>query len=187
MKRVSRRTRNYIILIILLMGLWLLLSGMYDLFHTSMGVISVTAVVWLDRKLLQKRFFPPHRKEPPRLRVIYLHYSYFPWLFWQIITSALHVAWVILSPKNIDTSLLFFKTKLPTNTGKVILANSITLTPGTLTIDLSDDEFLVHALTRQSAEGIRSGDFPSRSGKLYGLDPQGFVSAMKIIQSADEI
>jgi hypothetical protein len=56
---------------------------------------------------------------------------------------------------------------------KVILANSITLTPGTITVDLMGDEFLVHALTHHTAEGLVCGDMQQRVCKLY--EPSGMT------------
>lgn len=178
--------KNQLVLIVLMMGFWLLLSGMYDLFHISMGVIAVAAVTWLDRKLLRERFFPPHETEPPRLRLGTLHLFYFPWLLWQIVTAALHVAYVILFPKkNINPSVLRFKADLPTNTARVILGNSITLTPGTLTVDLGGNDYLVHSLTDNSSEGIRNGDMPSHVGELYGLHSKEIISDVQVFKSRD--
>jgi multicomponent Na+:H+ antiporter subunit E len=184
-KRISSRTRNYIVLLVLMMGFWLLLSGHYDSFHITLGVISVLLVAWLDSKLLSRRFFPAGEK-PPRLRIIRLHFLYFPWLLWQIIIAALQVAYAIMMPhRTMNVSLLRFRTKLPSITAKVILGNSITLTPGTLTLDIDGDEFLVHSLTDSSAEGILNGDFPDHVGSLFhGSQSKGMTTEMEVITSA---
>ncbi|MCK9230449.1 MAG: Na+/H+ antiporter subunit E [Syntrophales bacterium] len=171
MKNNPHPPKNNAVLLLLMMAFWLVMSGYFDVFHISMGVISVALVFWLDRKLLRERFYPAAEKRP-QLRLGYFHFSYFPWMVWQIIQAALHVARVILTPGDpLNMSLVRFRTRLPSNTSRVILANSITLTPGTLTIDLVGDEFLVHALTDQSSEGIINSDMPDRVGKLY--DPDG--------------
>ncbi len=188
LKQASRRSKNHLVLVVLMMGFWLLLSGMYDLFHISMGVIAVAIVTWLDRKLLRERFFPPHETEPPNLRLAVVHFYYFPWLLWQIVSASLHVAWVILSPRMpLNTSMLRFRADLPTNTARVILGNSITLTPGTLTVDLGGDDFLVHSLTDKSSEGIRNGDMPNHVGKLYGLESQEILADLHVFRTLDDI
>lgn len=179
------RAKNNAVLLVLMMGFWLLLSGLYDIFHIAMGVVSVAIVFWLDRKLMRERFYPGAEKRP-QLRLGYFHFTYFPWMVWQIILAALHVARVILSPpKPMNMSLVRFRTKLPTNTSRVILGNSITLTPGTLTIDLEGDEFLVHALTDKSSEGIINSDMPDHVGKLYDPVAQNVVIECDVIRSAD--
>lgn len=168
-----------------MMGFWLLLSGFFDFFHISMGVVSVAIVFWLDRKLMRERFFPSSEKRP-QLRLGYFHFTYFPWMVWQIIQAALQVAYVILSPgKPMNMSLVRFRTKLPSNTSQVILGNSITLTPGTLTIDIAGDEFLVHSLTDNSAAGIISSDMPDHVGRLYDPSAKNMVIEYDIIRSAD--
>ncbi len=84
--------------------------------------------------------------------VIFKFLIYLVNLFIDIIKANIQVALIVLNPKMpISPTLIEFKTQLKTDLDKVILANSITLTPGTLTVDLEDDVFLVHALTRQNA------------------------------------
>jgi multicomponent Na+:H+ antiporter subunit E len=83
--------------------------------------------------------------------------------------------------------LVRFKTKLPTLASKVILANSITLTPGTITVQLEGDQFLVHALMDVSSTGIIDGSLPGEVAKLYEKSPKQVVQEVKIIKSKAEI
>jgi multicomponent Na+:H+ antiporter subunit E len=93
---------------------------------------------------------------------------YIPWLIWQIFLASLHVAYLVLHPRlPINPTLLRFKTKLPNIAARVILGNSITLTPGTLTVSIDDDEFLVHALADASQSSIVDGSLPKQVAKLY--------------------
>jgi multicomponent Na+:H+ antiporter subunit E len=87
----------------------------------------------------------------------------------------------------VDPSLLRFKTKLPSMSAKVILGNSITLTPGTITIQIEEDEFLVHALMDASSTGIIDGSLPGEVAKLYEKKPTHVVKDVKIIKSGAEI
>jgi len=180
----------------LLLGLWLLISGHYDFFHISMGVFSALMVVLLNYRLRKYYFFEEELAEararikgtftvqPRFLRVLF----YIPWLIWQIVIASLQVAAVVLNPRMpIDPALLRFQTKLPNTSAKVILGNSITLTPGTITIQIKGDEFLVHALMDASSTGIVDGSLPGEVAKLYEKKPEQVVKDIKIIRSEADI
>jgi len=80
---------------------------------------------------------------------------YVPWLIWQIVLSSLLVAVVVVHPKMpIQPRLVRFRTQLPHDLARLTLATSITMTPGTVTLDVQGDEFLVHALTETSAQAL---------------------------------
>ena len=99
---------------------------------------------------------------------------YVPWLAWQIFLASVQVARIVLSPKMSLSPVVFrFEEKLPHNLARTTLANSITLTPGTVTLDVLGDEFVVHALNRESAEELQSaapGDMKSRVGAVFAGD-----------------
>ena len=180
----------------LLLGVWLLLSGHYDVFHTCMGVFSALLVVVLNVRLRKYYFFEEELVEAKaRLKDVFtvrLRYTrvlfYIPWLLWQIVVASLQVTAVVLNPKMpIDPALLRFKTSLPNTSAKVILGNSITLTPGTITIRIKDDEFLVHSLMDVSYSGIADDSLPGEVAKLYQKKPGQVVHDLKIIKSGAEI
>lgn len=172
--------KGTILQFIVLFGLWLLLSGKYDLFHTSIGFFSALAVtlihVRINRYLYyQKEIAAEHTLSYGRFLF------YIPWLIWQIILSSLQVAYVVLHPRiPINPSLLRFKTQLPNIAAKVILGNSITLTPGTLTILIEGDEFLVHALMDASQSSIVDGDLPLHVARLYSRRPSTVIDDIRI-------
>lgn len=79
------------------------------------------------------------------------------WLFWQIILSNIHVLKVALSPRMddlISPKMVRFKTDVTEEISIFVLANSITLTPGTVTVRVEGKRFLVHALTEKAASGL---------------------------------
>ena len=161
-----------------------------------MGVFSCILVVLLHLRLRRYYFYEGEISEakeklkgtaPVRLRFQRVLF-YIPWLIWQIVVASLQVAAAVLNPKMpIDPALLVFKTKLPGTSAKVILGNSITLTPGTITIRIKGDEFLVHALMDASFTGIVDGSLPGEVAKLYEKKPEHVVSDVKIIKSGAEI
>lgn len=187
---------NSVIQFALLLGLWLLLSGHYDFFHISMGVFSALMVVLLNLRLRKYYFFEEELAEakarmkdifPVRLRFARVFF-YIPWLIWQIVVASLQVAAVVLNPRMpIDPALVRFKTKFPNTSAKVILGNSITLTPGTITIRIKGDEFLVHALMDASSTGIIDGSLPGQVAKLYEKKPEQVVRDIEIIRSGADL
>ena len=153
---------------VILLGLWFLLSGKYDWFHISLGILSALLVTFVQLRINRYLYYQKKIAMEKTLswgRLLF----YIPWLIWQIIIASLQVAYVVLHPRvPINPSLVKFKTKLPNIAARVILGNSITLTPGTLTINISDDEFIVHALTKASHSAIVDGSLPKQVAKLYG-------------------
>jgi multicomponent Na+:H+ antiporter subunit E len=149
-----------------LFGLWVLLSGKLDVFHLGMGVLAVAFAVWQGRGLA-----PMQLPGEPALR-IWRMVPYTFWLFGQMILSALHVAQVVIRPRDhLDPQLIQFRSQQPSLLAEVILANSITLTPGTLTIDLQENRLIVHALTARTAREVLEGGMARRVGRLFSDEP----------------
>ena len=138
-------------LFIALFGFWLLMSGYYTPLILSLGVISCLLCVYLtikgkflDNETLPIYFFP-------RL----IQYTF--WLFKEILKSNITTAKVIIM-KSEEPELFSVKASQKTNEGKVTYANSITLTPGTVTTQIKNDIFEVHALTKDFGDDVRSSD-----------------------------
>lgn len=150
-------------LFVLLALCWLLWSGIYEPLILSFGLASCLLVVWLVHRM--DRIDGSHTDWGLVLRSpIYL-----PWLIKEIVLSNLAVARIILSPKMpIRPQLVRLTASQNSEIGRVIYANSITLTPGTITLDLRGDQLLVHALADPFAEGLREGEMDRRVTDLEG-------------------
>jgi multicomponent Na+:H+ antiporter subunit E len=93
--------------------------------------------------------------------------SYWPWLIKEIIKSAWDVSKRILHPQlPISPALVEFVPAQKTDLGLVIHANSITLTPGTISVEVAPGRFLVHALTREGAAGLAGSEMDRRCAAL---------------------
>lgn len=175
--------RNLTVQFILLFGFWVLMSGRYDAFHIGTGAVCALAVVAVNLRL-NKFFFIQDdlcQCTPIRLRRLFV---YIPWLIWQIVIASLQVAAVVLNPKlPANPSFVRFRTRLPNIASRVILANSITLTPGTITVELEGDEFLVHSLIDASHSSIMDGTLPSQVARLYDRTPRQVVSHARVLKS----
>jgi multicomponent Na+:H+ antiporter subunit E len=142
---------------------WLVLSGYFTPFLMLAGAGCAIAVVWFARRM----DVIDAEGHPVQLgwRIV----AYWAWLSKEIVKSAWDVSRIIVNPRlPISPTLVSFKPSQKTTVGLVIHANSITLTPGTITIDAGKDEFLVHALTRSGAEGTTSGDMDRRVSACEG-------------------
>nr|WP_225444419.1 Na+/H+ antiporter subunit E [Pseudomarimonas arenosa] len=135
-------------LFIVLLVFWLLLSGLYTPFLIGAGVGTALFATWFGRRL---SVVDP---EGQPFQLGWRIFVYWLWLAGEVAKSSLTVARIVLHPKlPISPSLVRFKASQSTDLGRVIHANSITLTPGTLSIHCNAEEFLVHGLTREGAEG----------------------------------
>jgi multicomponent Na+:H+ antiporter subunit E len=148
---------------IVLLGFWLLLSGYFTAFLVGAGAGSALAVVLFARRMeVVDREGLPIDLSPAVI-------SYWPWLAWEIVKSAWDVSKAILDPRlPISPTLVRFKPSQRSVVGLVTHANSITLTPGTITIEASDDEFFVHGVFRAAAEGTVDSEMDRRVRHLEG-------------------
>jgi len=164
-----------------LMAFWIAMSGFLDAIHLAMGVVSVAGVMMLNYQLKKQRFFEDDMDNLNELRFGKSFY-YFFWLIYQILVSGFHVLFVIMRPSMpIEPTMVTFKVDLPSSHAKVILGNSITLTPGTLTVDIDDDTFTVHALDSNSYAGIVDDSMPRMVLSLFSKEDRPVVRDFKII------
>ena len=155
---------RYFIVFFILYLHWILWSGKFDAFHLSLGVISCALVTFMSHDLYLKREKLSSRIIVESIRFI----KYVPWLLYQIVLSNIHVASLVLSPKmNIDPKLIRYKTKLKSEVSMTVFANSITLTPGTITADISDGEYIVHALSGKVADDFMSGEMEDKVAHIF--------------------
>ena len=146
--------RGFLLFFILLL-LWLLLSGHYTFLIISLGIFSCLFCVYLtkranilDNELLPVTFFP---------RII----QYTIWLIKEIIISNIITAKVILTSSE-TPEIFLVKCTQKTPEGKTTYANSITLTPGTVTTNIKDNMLEVHALTSDFGNDVRNGDMDKK-------------------------
>lgn len=136
---------------------WVALSGYFTPFLLAAGAGSALAVAWFARRM----DVIDAEGHPVQLgwRIV----AYWIWLSKEIAKSAWEVSRIIVHPRlPISPTIVKFSPSQKTTVGLVIHANSITLTPGTITIEARPGEFVVHALTRAGADGATSGDMDRR-------------------------
>ena len=144
-----------------LTAFWLLMSGIYSPLILSLGFVSVVFVLYLTRRMdaLDEDVFEFSLKRR--------HFSYWSWLAKEIFKANIDVSKVILSPKmNLSPRLVRVPLSQSNELATVIYANSITLTPGTVSVDIEGDEIIVHALTQELMDGLTEGDMDQRVNYL---------------------
>lgn len=145
-------------------AIWLLLSGYFDnTLLLALGVVSCLLVVYIAHRM---RLFD---QDNPSVSFILRGLLYLPWLLMEIVKSNIDVTRRILAPDlPISPSIFRVKTSQRSDLGKVLYANSITLTPGTVSITVENDEIEVHALTREAAQSLENGEMDRRVSWVEG-------------------
>lgn len=162
-QRRKTRFQNFVGTTVSLFVFWALLSGKFDAFHLTLGAICCIITAYLFHDLL----FANVRVGDMRI-VAARFIAYIPWLIQQIVLSNIHVASLVLRRRMpIDPQIVTFKTKLETDISSVTLANSITLTPGTITMDIKDGVYYVHALSKKVADDLNTGEMEDRVAHIF--------------------
>ena len=153
---------------VILFVVWLLLSGHTEPLLISLGIASCALVVYIAHRMdvVDREGHPIH--VGPRAL------TYFPWLMWQIVKSNIDVARIILQRQpSISPTMFLVEAGQKTELGHVIYANSITLTPGTITVDVTDGKLEIHALTKEAAAELETGEMDRRVTRMEGAPDTG--------------
>ncbi len=152
-------------MVFLLFGFWVLLNGKWTL---EIGAVGVVVCLALYAFMCAYMGYSPKKewklvKRLPRIA------AYGLYLVCEVYKAAFDTIKLIWAPdKEVEPRLTTFRTRLKTDAGKVVLANSITMTPGTITVDMQDDVFLVHCLDRSFDMGQEGFDMETRIMGIEG-------------------
>ncbi len=150
-------------LAVVLLCVWFVLSGSTDPFLLASGVVSVLLVVIIAHRMgmIDEEGLP--------IQLLGGLLVYLPWLVCQIALANVAVARTILSPSmKLDPGCAWVPASQKTPVGLVVFANSITLTPGTVSLSVIEDRIQVHALSRKGLEGLQQGDMDRRVSAVEG-------------------
>jgi multicomponent Na+:H+ antiporter subunit E len=155
--------RRALILFVFLLIVWLLWSGHYTPLLLCLGVLSCAFVAWTAWRMgLVDREGVPIEVTPRML-------LYLPYLALEIVKANVDVARRIIDPRlPIGPRVFHTRAKQKTDLGRVIYANSITLTPGTVSIDVDGDDITVHALTAEAEAGVQDDEMNRRVARVEG-------------------
>lgn len=151
-----------------LLAFWLVLSGKYDPLFIGMGVMSALVVTRFGVPLLSEVLGAP--EDTPKVDLLRLA-VYVGWLLTRIPPAAVDVALSILMPSRVPRpGVVRFTTGLYSPSARTLLANSITLVPGTMTLSVDGGEFVVHALSTRATEGLASADVQRRIARIFRIE-----------------
>ncbi len=157
---------RFVLTFIIMFGFWLLFSGRFDLFHLTLGFISCSIVSIVSSRLL----FPEITPLPLLLKCWLKFAGYIPWLFTQIFLANLHLLYLTFHPKMntlINPKIIKFNSKLKSNVSRTTFANSITLTPGTITVYANVmGSFVVHCIDNKSGQEL-PGKMEEKIAKVF--------------------
>ena len=156
---------HYLATSVILFALWIILSGIFDTFHLVLGGLMSLLLAHFSWDLL---FQNTKMSVSERIAEIFRFTRYIFWLLCQIVLANLHVARLVLDPKlPISPHIIHVPTRLKKDISFVAYANSITLTPGTITIGVERDHLLVHAIDDKVADDLLSGAMENRIGRVF--------------------
>lgn len=146
----------FLLTFLILAVFWLLFSGKYDRFHILFGIAACLIVAGLNHDLL----FPQGVK--PGLMDCWIRFcGYIPWLLYQVFLANLHVLYLTFHPRmreRINPKMIEFDSTLKSDLSRTTLANSITLTPGTITVNVSQlGKYTVHCIDDASGRSLPGG------------------------------
>jgi len=154
------------LLIIGLTLFWLLLSGYWSNFLIlGLGAASIALATWLAMRIEKKYAF-----KDKGLSILLKQHTFWPWLMNEVIQSNISVLKCIWMPKTHPISPIIRQLKMEPESriARTLYANAITLTPGTVTIEVRDEDVLVYALLEEAMEDLEGGEMGRRVHKLEG-------------------
>ena len=150
----------------ILFGLWIIFSGRFDGFHLTLGLISCAIVSVFCRDFLFSTPTPGSGTFLLWLRFL----DYIPWLLYQILLANLHVLYLVLHPRmmeRIDPHIIEFDSRLKSDYSRTTFADSITLTPGTITVNVTElGRYFVHCIDSHSGESL-PGEMETRIARVF--------------------
>ena len=158
-------TVPFILTFLIMACFWMIFSGRFDAFHLSLGFISCLIVSFLSSDLL----FPSEIK--PTLIICWMRFvGYIPWLLYQILLANIHVFYLTFHPRMmelIDPQIIIFESRLKSDIARTTFANSVTLTPGTITVNVTPrGKFAVHCINKQSGQPL-PGVMEAKIAKVF--------------------
>lgn len=138
---------------------WVLLSASFEWIHLALGLVCSFLVAWINSG---------HSPFVPKFQLWLRIVLYLPWLFYKIVESSLHLTRLILHPSlPIAPQLVPIESKLNHHAAVVLLGNSITLTPGTITAEVDRNKLIVHAIDQVSAEDVLSKQIELKVAEIF--------------------
>ncbi len=148
-----------------MLAFWVVLSGQLNPVFLGMGVISAAVSAWFGARLVEATI--GHADKHPSVNVFWLAIYVF-WLVGRMVVGAFQVARIVVDSRHPPRpGIMKFRTQLSSPAARALLANSITLVPGTITLDVIDDELTVHSFTPSSVDDLADAQMQNRIAAIF--------------------
>lgn len=159
-QRGQARPSAVLLLLLILAVSWVLWSGLYKPMVLGLGAVSCILSAYMAHRM---GFF----RDQAVISLLPRLPAYWWWLLREIVASSIEVARLILQPSlPISPTVVTLQAKPESPVGQAILGNSITLSPGTVTLDVHEGQLLVHCITSESARALLDGEVNQRAAQL---------------------
>jgi multicomponent Na+:H+ antiporter subunit E len=169
----SPKLQAFLVTFVIMMLIWVIFSGMFDAFHLTLGVISCFLVAFFSSDLLFEGGCS--------CKTVCINWpkfiAYVPWLLWEVIKANVWLMYLVFHPRMkemIDPRIIKFRTRLDDRMARLTLANSITLTPGTITVYAGENGVMtIHAIDQKTAEPLmKQGEIEmeDKVAKAFGVE-----------------
>lgn len=159
------RRLRIVTLFAVMFGFWILLSGKFTPVALTLGVVSAALSTWLGARLAEA--VVGDAAEHNRINVFWL-VIYVVWLLGRMISGAVEVARIVIDPRDTPRpGVMTFTTQLRSPAARTLLANSITLVPGTITLEVDGDELTVHSFTPSSVDDLVDAQMQNRIAAVF--------------------
>jgi multicomponent Na+:H+ antiporter subunit E len=152
---------------------WFALSGRTDPLFLGMGLVSAGLVTALTQSFVKTVFRGATVPAGDLLRSAGRFGSYLVWLVGRMTVAGIQIAYFVLHPRMpLDPAIVRIPTALTSSLARTIVANTITLIPGTVTINIEEDAFIVHTYVPQAADDLVSGVLQDKVGAIFNEAPE---------------
>jgi multicomponent Na+:H+ antiporter subunit E len=164
------RTFRQLLLFAALLGFWLLLSWRLEPLFLVMGAVSAAVITVASTVLLERTI--GSAGQHPRVNVVRLA-PYVIWLLGRMLVSAVQIAWIVVNPRvPPEPGIVRIPIQLKSPAARTMLSNSLTLVPGTMTLEIAEHEVTVHSFTPDAVDDLASAAMQNRIAAVFGDGPQ---------------
>lgn len=164
-----KRWQGFIAQFVILFGFWLLLSGQYRPLFVGFGAVAALLVALVTNQIVSTVLVEPSGSILNRLKRTWWFFVFSGWVIWMIVGASAQVAYFAIHPGlPFRPGFVRFHTTMKRPLSRVVLATAITMVPGTMTVRLDGDHYLVHALLPDAFDDLRSAKMQNMVGRILG-------------------
>jgi multicomponent Na+:H+ antiporter subunit E len=168
-----KRWKGFLAQFVVLFGFWLMLSDQYRPLFLGFGAVSALLVALVTNSVVSTVLVEPSGSIVNRFKRAWWFLVFSTWVIWMIVGASAQVAYFAIHPGlPFRPGFVRFHTTMKRPLSRVVLATAITMVPGTMTVRLDGDHYLVHALLPDAFDDLRTAKMQNMVGRILGEDPE---------------